>query len=340
MSRADGRERPLPAAERPGEGRERGNPQFALLSTTGASDVAFVTAAETRDGHRFDFVDLAPRGATRDVSWTCLLSTLSGCPVRCPMCDAGGHYEGRLTVAEILGQLDVLVDRHFPTRVVPSSPWEVHFARMGDPAFNESVLDALRALPGRYDAPGLRPVLSTVAPATTDGFFGALLDVARTLYPGRLELQLSLHATDEAARRRVVPVRTWSFARMAEYGERFHEAVGRKVWLSFAAAAELPLEAARLREVFSPAAFSVRLTPLNPTAAVARAGLTSLLDRSRPGEAHAVAARFEAQGYEVVLALGDDGEDEAGASCGSYRAGGREGPPKPRRTLEPRAGGP
>lgn len=286
--------------------------------------------AQTADGHRLDFVASAPRAGE---PWVCVVSTLSGCPVRCPMCDAGGHYEGRLSPRELLGQLDLLVAAAFPSGRVTVPRWEVHFTRMGDPAFNDGVLDALGVLPGRYGAPLPVPVLSTVAPATTDAFFEALLPLRRALYP-ELGLQLSLHTTDEAARRRVVPVRTWSFARMADYGRRFAEG-GGKVTLSFAAAKELPLEPEVLRRTFDPARFSVKLAALNATRAVQSAGLTSLLDAAEPEAARALAARFEAQGYEVRLALGD--EDVVAASCGLYAGGGREGPPRPRRTRAPRA---
>jgi len=306
-------------------------PLQVLWSATEAGSQ--VVVAQTADGHRLDFVSSTPRAGE---PWVCIVSTLVGCPVHCPICDAGGHYEGRLTPRELLAQLDLLVASAFPEGRVTAERWEVHFTRMGDPAFNDGVLDVLGVLPGRYGAVLPVPVLSSVAPGATDAFFEALLPLRRALYP-RLVLQLSLHTTDEVARRKVVPVRTWSFAQMAGYGRRFAEEGGGKVVLSFAAARELPLEPQVLRRTFDPRWFTVKLAALNATRAAQAAGLTSLLDAAAPEAARALAARFEAQGYEVRVALGDD--DVASASCGLYAGGGREGPPRPRRTRAPLADG-
>ncbi len=311
---------------------EPGHPSYAaaltVRSESGDDAPATVIAAETEDGHHLDFVD------TREPErWITIVSTLVGCPVRCPMCDAGGHYEGRLTAQEILAQLDLLVARRFPSGRVTVPAWEVHFTRMGDPAFNDAVLDVLEVLPARYGAPSLVPVVSTVAPATCEDFFAALLEVKDRRYPRGFQLQFSLHTTDEAQRRRMVPVRTWSFVRMANYGAQFHRPGERKVVLAFAAAAELPLEPAALRAVFDPAHFVVKLTPLNPSEALTKAGLTSLLDATRPEAAQAVAARFEAAGFDTRVAFTAPGEDAVGASCGLFTGGGRDGPVRPRRTL-------
>ena len=70
---------------------------------------------------------------------------------------------------------------------------------MGEPAFNPAVLELLRELPSRYQAPGLMPSLSTIAPGGVDGFFEALLEIKNELYPGgKFQFQFSLHTSDEA----------------------------------------------------------------------------------------------------------------------------------------------
>jgi len=118
---------------------------------------------------------------------------------------------------------------------------------MGEPALNPAVLEVLRALPRRYHAPGLLPSLSTVAPAGRNAFFDDLLAIKRELYPGdRFQLQFSVHSTDPDARRRLVPIRTWSLAEMARYGTRFHRRRERKVTLNFAACLGYPIDPAVL----------------------------------------------------------------------------------------------
>jgi 23S rRNA (adenine2503-C2)-methyltransferase len=304
-----------------------------VLFEKGDEALARVFVAEIRDGHRIELVESTQPPVPRSEKWVLIVSTLLGCPVRCLICDAGGSYDGRLSVEEILAQVDFLVRRRYPDGKVPVPRFKIQFARMGDPAFNPAVIDALIALPTRFDAPGLIPSLSTVAPAGTGPFFEELLRVKQRLYGGgRFQMQFSLHSTDELARRRLVPVKCWSFAQIAEYGMRFHAPGDRKITLNFAAARGVPLEAQVLREVFDPERFIVKLTPINPTLAAGKSGLVSLLDATDLSAAKQVAARFAARGFETILSFGDARENEIGSNCGMYVAGARDKISRPGRT--------
>jgi 23S rRNA (adenine2503-C2)-methyltransferase len=284
-------------------------------------DLARVFVAETRDGARIEFAESLQPPFTRDEKWVLIVSTLKGCPGRCAICDAGGDYHGRLSTGEILAQIDHLIRRRYPDGRVPARKFKIQFARMGDPAYNDAVLEVLRALSDLYDAPGLLPSLSTVAPAGRDDFFEQLRDIKRARYPaGRFQLQFSLHTTDEDARQRLVPLRTWSFAEMAAYGAHFVEPGDRKLTLNFAPAQGWPLEPARLRDHFAPDHFLVKLTPINPTRAAVRAGLRALIDPAAPERNAAVVAGFRAAGYETILSIGEPRENEIGSNCGMYAA--------------------
>ncbi|MBN2170629.1 MAG: radical SAM protein, partial [Candidatus Krumholzibacteriota bacterium] len=278
-----------------------------------------VWVAETADGARVEFVESVQPPLTRDEKWVLIVSTLKGCPVRCAFCDAGGDYRGRLSVEEILAQADFMLRRRYPDGRVPVPKLKVQLARMGDPALNDAVLAVLAELPRRWEAPGLVPCLSTIAPAGRERFFAGLLDLRRTIYAGRpFQLQFSLHGTDAATRRRLVPARTWSLAAVAAYGDRFFEPGGTKIGLNFAPARGLPLEPERLCEHFSPERFLVKLTPINPTRARDRAGLAGVVDADDPGPGERLAARFAALGYETILSIGDLRENAIGSNCGMY----------------------
>ena len=107
---------------------------------------------------------------------------------------------------------------------------------MGEPSFNRGVLDVLSKLPLLYNAPGLMPAVSTIAPEGTDEFFEGLLEIKRELYQGRFQLQFSIHTTDLKLRDWLMPVRKWDFERIAGFGEEFFEMGDRKVALNFALA--------------------------------------------------------------------------------------------------------
>lgn len=294
-----------------------------ILYTRGDDELARVFVARLADGSLVEFVESVQPPVPREEKWVLIVSTLKGCPVGCPICDAGGHYRGRLTSGEMLAQIDYLVRRRHPDGRVPVPKFKVQFARMGDPALNDAVIEVLRTLPRRYDAPGLMPCLSTIAPAGKEHFFEELIRVNREHYRGRFQMQFSLHTTDEARRAELIPARTWTFAQMADFGERFFgagEGGGRKVALNFAPALGYPLEPEALLEHFSPTAFMVKLTPINPTSAAARSGLRGLIDPADRPAAQALADRFRAAGYETVLSIGELRENRIGSNCGMYVA--------------------
>jgi len=290
-----------------------------ILSTHGDDTLARVFVASTDDGARIEFVESVQPPVPRAEKWVLIVSTLKGCPVRCAMCDAGGDYHGRLSAEEILEQIEILVRRRFPDGRVPVSKLKVQFARMGEPAFNDAVLEVLRRLPERIAAHGLMPCVSTIAPAGREPFFEELRAIKQELYPdGRFQLQFSIHSTDEEARRQLMPTRIWSLEEIGAYGRRFHAPGDRRVTLNFAPVEGLPLEPRILPRFFPPDRFLIKLTPVNPTRAVLRAGLRG---RIRPGEEteqRMLADAFRCAGYETLVSIGELRENEIGSNCGMY----------------------
>ncbi len=298
-----------------------------IVDSTGTDDLSRVFIAELDDRSLVECAESVQPPVPRERKWVLIVSTLKGCPVSCPICDAGGNYRGTLTADEILQQIDFLIRRRFPSGVVSIPKLKIQFARMGDPAFNEAVLDVLRRLPLLYDAPGLMPCISTIAPAGHERFFESLISAKNTLYAdGRFQMQFSIHTTCEAARRRLIPARVWSFAEISAYGSRFFSHGDRKITLNFAPVRGLPLDPGRLADWFSPEIFAVKLTPINPTYAAARSGFVGLIDPGDGPGCERVADRFRVAGFETVLSIGELDENRIGSNCG-MRARALEGTP-------------
>jgi 23S rRNA (adenine2503-C2)-methyltransferase len=247
--------------------------------------------------------------------------------VKCTICDAGGGYLGKLTAPELLEQLDWLVKDAFPDGRVTVPELAVELTRMGEPTFNDAVLDVLEALPGRFGDARVRPLVSTVGPAGVEAWLERLLEVkARRYAPGDLLLQLSLHTTDEVERVKIVPIKRLSFAFLAAYGRRFVGKGDAKVLLSFPATQQLPLDPRVLKATFSPDVFAVKLTALNASTVAAQKGFTGVVHGE---EEPPIAAKLRAEGYDVTV--GDGGELDDPTGCGRYFS--RELAPKiPRRT--------
>jgi 23S rRNA (adenine2503-C2)-methyltransferase len=283
---------------------------------TGSDEIARVYIAEADGGRHVEFVESVEPPLPREDKWVLIVSTLFGCPGRCRFCDAGGSYNGKLSSDEILFQTDYMIDRRYPDRRVPAKKFKVQFARMGEPALNDAVLDVLESLPSRYDAPGLMPALSTIAPAGREGFFERLLERGREIYRGRFQLQFSLHTTDEERRDWLMPPDKWDFQRIARYGEEFFVEGGRKITLNFALAEGMPLDAAVLFRHFDPEKFLVKVTPVNPTCEAYRSGVRSSIIEGM--EKEGIIALLSEVGYEVLVSIGELEENHIGSNCGQY----------------------
>jgi 23S rRNA (adenine2503-C2)-methyltransferase len=288
-----------------------------VVESYGDDRLARVFIVRLADGSLVECVEAVQPPVPRDQKWVLIVSTLKGCPIKCPICDAGAFYFGKLAAAEMLDQVDLMVRRRYPDGRVPVTKFKVQFARMGEPALNDAVLEALRELPARLDAPGLMPCLSTIAPRGRTRFFDELARIKSELYGGgRFTLQFSLHSTDEQARRLMVPADTWSLEEMAAYGRSFVEAGDRKVTLNFAPARGLPLDPHRLAGLFAPEAFLVKLTPINPTRAAARASLVGAVDPDDIQRCESIADLFRAFGFETLVSIGELEENSIGSNCG------------------------
>ena len=285
-----------------------------VLGWTEREEPARVYIAGTEDGRFVEFVESVEPPIPREEKWVLIVSTLFGCPVRCLFCDAGGSYAGPLDARSILFQIDRMVRARYPAGSVPAGKFKVQFARMGEPALNDAVLKVLEELPARYDAPGLMPALSTIAPAGREGFFERLLDIRRRLYGPRFQLQFSIHSTDRSVRDRLVPAPKWDLAGIASYGERFHVEGGRKIALNFALEESSPLDPGVLLRHFDPERFMVKITPVNPTLRARESGLESGVDPETGGAPAADALRLA--GYDVIVSVGELEENRIGSNCG------------------------
>jgi 23S rRNA (adenine2503-C2)-methyltransferase len=290
-----------------------------ILDSRGDSNLAEVFVARLRDDPLsvVEFVDAVDPRYPRQEKWVVTVSTQFGCPVKCLICDSGGFFRGNLTADEILAEIDYVVCRRQPDRRITNGKFKIHFARMGEPALNPSLLEVLERLPVLYDAPGIIPCIPTIAPAGTEGWFARLLEIKQRLYGGgHFQLQLSINSTDPKTRDVMMPVRKWSLEQLADYGRTFYEPGDRKVVLNFALARGVAVDPAEIRRIFNPEAFMVKLTPVNPTDTAVKNGYETILSGAEPHKAQGLVWALESAGFECVISIGDDREIAIGSNCG------------------------
>ena len=280
------------------------------------NNIANVYIGETDDGKLFEFVESIQPPLTIHDKWVLIVSTLFGCPVNCKFCDAGGKYNGKLSFEEIIFQIDYLIKQRFPGKNVNTKKFKIQFARMGEPAFNNNVLDVLEAIPQLYSFKNFIPSLSSVAPAGTEIFFEKLLNIKNRLYKNNFQLQFSLHSTDEKQRDELVPVKKWDFKTISEYGKLFYESGNRKITLNFALGEKNILDISELKKHFNPDIFLIKITPVNPTFKAKKNKISSLI---KPGiNNYAIIENLKKAGYDVILSIGEPEENKIGSNCGQY----------------------
>lgn len=290
-----------------------------IIRSFGKKGLATVHIGETEKG-QIEFVESVPPPFKQEEKWVLILSSLYGCPIKCQMCDAGGNYMGILNTKEILKQIDYMVGQYYPDRRIPVKKFKIQFARVGEPTFNNNVLKALKELPHRYDAPGLMPSLSTIAPSGRDDFFSNLGDIKKKYYAKNFQLQFSLHTTDEDLRNIIIPTKKWSLENIARYGEYFYEPGGRKITLNFILAESYHINPKKIAEIFSPEFFFIKMTPLNPTFRSVAAGLKCKLNAksSVEFEEPKVVGELKKFGFDVLVSIGELEENLIGSNCGQY----------------------
>lgn len=288
-----------------------------VLRVIGDPEVAEVCVARFRldDSYTTETVDGLTPPQKRNEKWVINVSTQFGCPVGCPFCDAALQYHGNLTVDELLDQVRWALQRH-PGVAEKCQKLKVHFARMGEPALNPAVLDAMERLPGVVGSPGLWCCVATVTPRGREDWFERLLLIKRRLYPGRFQLQFSVQSTSEVDRARLIPIPHWSLDDLARYGRRFFEPGDRKVVLNFALARDVDYNPEVIEKTFEPEKFAIKLTPVNPTAAGAQNGFETILRSRQSSLLDQACRRLTACGYDVVISIGDEREDQIGSNCG------------------------
>jgi len=286
-----------------------------ILGTYGKEEIAILYIAKYQ-GEILEFVESVQPPITREEKWVLILSTLYGCPMKCLMCDSGDYYHGYVTKKAMIAQLDHMISKRFPDKKINVQKLKIQFARMGEPSLNPDVIPLLSELPYIFNAPGLLPCVSTVAPKNTEDFFNQLIKIKNNLYPnGQFQLQFSLHSSNPSERKKWIPRDIWSFTEISEYGERWFSEGDRKITLNFAVAEDSIIEPTKIAEFFSPNKFLIKLTPINPTNKAVMLELNSGITEDNKHDLK-LAKRFRSLGFEVIVSIGELEENKIGSNCG------------------------
>jgi 23S rRNA (adenine2503-C2)-methyltransferase len=191
---------------------------------------------------------------------TICISTQAGCPLKCAFCLTGiGGYKRNLKPWEILGQVAVVM----ADTPIAEMPWNIVIMGMGEPLLNyDATVAALRILMDR-EGFAISPKKLTLS---TVGILPALEKLM--LEPVRPNLAISLHASNKALRRELMPIEDrYGIEDVIAAAQRYPIPSGGMVTYEYVVLGgvnDSPAHARELVRLLRGSKGKVNLIPLNP----------------------------------------------------------------------------
>jgi 23S rRNA (adenine2503-C2)-methyltransferase len=203
--------------------------------------------------------------------WVITISTQYGCSMDCKFCDVPKVGRGINATARDL-YMQVVTALALNSNVPYTNRLNIHFARMGEPTFNRDVLNVsyeLHNIVRPWIGNSLiHPVISTMLPKHNKDLWNFLDEwtcIKNACYNGDAGLQFSINSTSDEQRKEMFSNNSLDLKDISEIGKDLIDPKGRKYALNFALADNYEIDAEKLRKLFSPDKFMVKLTPLHKT---------------------------------------------------------------------------
>jgi len=265
--------------------------------------------------------------------WVVTLSTQYGCIMKCNFCDVPNvKFRGNATFKDLGDQLEKALSL-FPD-VSYTERLNIHFARMGDPIFNDAVFvfSAYMAGEGKkwlqdigLRAEVIHPVLTTSLPKDFKRLRERLIqwcDIKNDMYRGQAGLQFSINSTSENQRNEMFGGMALSLNDFAKIADELPDPVSRKYCLNFAYSTDYEIDAEYLSGLFDKNKFMCKITPIHNNNACKEnkistvGGYDSFLPYKKPEE------DLKAAGFDVLVFVPSFDEENGLVTCGNAILGG------------------
>ena len=254
--------------------------------------------------------------------WVITISTQYGCSMGCNFCDVPRVGKGiNATYSDLKNQVVCGLSIH--PEVTATKRLNIHFARMGEPTFNENVLSFTRNIRQEllpYIGRSLiHPVVSTMLPANHKGlveYLNEWVDIKNDKFRGDAGLQFSINSTSDEERNEMFGGNSLSLKEISKIGECLDMPKGRKYTLNFAVAG-YEIDAKKLALYFDTSKFVVKLTPMHKTLTALENGVKTKGDYTTMYPYSGVEESLKAEGFDVLVFIASEHEDLGRITCGN-----------------------
>lgn len=256
--------------------------------------------------------------------WVATISTQHGCPMKCSFCDVHKYgFFGNVSREFLQYQVEEIIksepDINYTNR------FNLHFARMGEPTFNQDIFDFTRydldkLVNSFISAKTIHPVISTMLPKNNKKLFEFILNWCNIKNKDRLGeagLQFSINSTDELQREKQFAEQSLTLKQIALFSTFLPKPVGRKYTLNFAVTKDTILDAKKLSKMFDKNNFIVKITPIHET----KSALDNGYNVTTSYDDYDVYRDFEQplleEGWDVIVFVPSKEEDSDRITCGN-----------------------
>jgi 23S rRNA (adenine2503-C2)-methyltransferase len=255
--------------------------------------------------------------------WVITISTQYGCSMDCKFCDVPLVGVGlNATSDDLRNQITEAINLH--PEIKYTKRLNIHYARMGEPTFNHNVLTSAKEL--KYLIYGLlgdslvHPVVSTMLPKNNrnlDDFIHQWCDIKNTWFDGNAGLQFSINSTDDEQREYMFSGNSLSLDDISYLGMRMSVPYGRKYTLNFALGDTSIIDTKKIKMLFDPDKFMIKITPLHKTKSCEDNQLiiTGGYDIFTPYQE--IEKMFKNEGFDVIVFIPSYDEDLGMITCGN-----------------------
>ena len=255
--------------------------------------------------------------------WVITISTQYGCSMGCTFCDVPKVGPGiNATSNDLFNQIEQALMLH--PEVKHTKRLNIHYARMGEPTFNADVLShakVLKKITRHYLGDSIvHPVISTMLPKNNRRLYQFILEwcfIKNTTYLGNAGLQFSINSTSDFQRKEMFSGSALTLEEISTLGNMMPYPIGRKYALNFALADEYEIDAAKLRTLFNPDKFMVKITPMHLTDSCIKNNIKTTGGYEYFTPYKQIERELIEAGFDDIVFIPSFDEDESKITCGN-----------------------